>query len=189
MKPLLFHYYDWESLLKDDEIILETLGKRTKVVDETTGKKQVDFDTIQFRQVGDFIISNDENRLHCCLSLDEVVHVPEGVKSIALGAFNEDFCPYAKHIVLSSTVDGISPHAIIGYKVEELTINNKYIFISEDAFISCPSLRMIHHIPGGATVCIKPDRRIEVCQEEYQSTKQSDSEEYYDSFDADDLPF
>lgn len=189
MKPYLVHYYDCQLLQKHDEEILETLGKTAKVVDETTGRKQAVFDTKMFRQEGDFIISNGENRLHLCLSTDEVVQVPEGVKSIALGAFNEEFCPNAKHIILSSTVDGVSPHAIISHKVEELTVNNKYIFISEDAILSCSSLRMIHHIPGGATIYVKPDKRMEVHHAQCEAIASSDSNVCSDSFDKNDLPF
>lgn len=189
MKPYIDHYYDWPNLQRADHEILNTLYKTVKVIDEATGKMAVDFDPQQFRQEGDFIISNDENRLHLCLSTDEVIRVPEGVKSIAYCAFYEDFCPNARHIVLSSTVDGISPYAIVGSTVEELTVNNKYIYISEDAFIRCKSLRMIHHIPGGATVHTKPDRRMGVRPDKYEAIELPESKACDDTIDDVDLPF
>ena len=157
MKSYIWHYYDWADLLDKDEKIATSLFRSAVVVDEETGKKKVDFDTELFRQEGDFIISNEENRLQFCLSVDEVVRVPEGVKSIGAFAFHEDFMPNAKHIILSSTVDGISPYAITSHTVEELTVNNLYIFISEDAFVKCPSLRLIHHVPGGVTARLEKD--------------------------------
>jgi len=188
MKSYIEHYYDW-GLQNSDEEIFEALTQTVEVIDETTGRKKVEFDAKQFRQEGDFIISNDENRLHMCLSTDEVIHVPEGVKSIAFSAFFEEFCPNARHIILSNTVDGISPRAIVGYTVEELTINNKYIYISEYAFVWCPSLRKIHHIPGGATIHTRQDSKIGVRPDRYEALDLPDPGDCDDSVEVNDLPF
>ena len=130
MKSYFPHYYEFQQ---GDWETFEELAK-TVSVDAKTGRKTVEFNPEKFRREGDFVISNDEDRLHLCFSDDEVICVPEGVKAIATSAFYADLCPNVKHVNLSSTVAGIAQNAIEGCSVEELTINNKYIYISDWAF-------------------------------------------------------
>ena len=153
MKAYIPHYYEFQP---DDWDKFEELAKAVSV-DVETGKKTIVFDSRMFRQEGDFIISNDEDRLHLCLSDDEVIRVPEGVKAIAPGAFYMDLCPNVKHVILSSTVVGIAQNIISGCPVEELTINNKYIYISDRAFDWCTTLRIIHHVPERVTIRVHKD--------------------------------
>ena len=129
MKSYFPHYYEFQQ---GDWETFEELAK-TVSVDAKTGRKTVEFNPEKFRREGDFVISNDEDRLHLCFSDDEVICVPEGVKAIATSAFYADLCLNVKHIILSSTVAGIAQHAIEGCPVEELTINNKYIYISRQS--------------------------------------------------------
>ena len=153
MKTYIPHYYEYQS--EDWDTFVELANAVT--VDVGTGEKTIVFDTNKFRREGDFIISNDEDRLHLCLSDDELIRIPEGVKAIAPGAFYVDLCPNVKHIILSYTLVGIAQNAISGCPVEELTINNKYIYISDRAFDWCSSLRTIHHVPERGTIHVHKD--------------------------------
>ena len=181
MKSYFPHYYEFQQ---GDWETFEELAK-TVSVDAETGMKIVVFDPERFRREGDFVISNDEDRLHLCFSDDEVICVPEGVKAIATSAFYADLCPNVKHIILSSTVAGIAQNAIEGYSVEELTINNKYIYISDWAFDHCPSLRLIHHVPEQVTIHVREDngRWSRPVKFEHMSSYVPEND------DNDDLPF
>ena len=181
MKSYFPHYYEFQQ---GDWETFEELAK-TVSVDAATGMKLVVFDPERFRREGDFVISNDEDRLHLCFSDDEVICVPEGVKAIATSAFYADLCPNVKHIILSSTVAGIAQNAIEGCPVEELTINNKYIYISDWAFDHCPSLRLIHHVPEQVTIHVREDngRWSRPVKFEHMSSYVPEND------DNDDLPF
>lgn len=181
MKSYFPHYYEFQQ---GDWETFEELAK-TVSVDAKTGRKTVEFNPEKFRREGDFVISNDEDRLHLCFSDDEVICVPEGVKAIATSAFYEDLCPNVKHIILSSTVAGIAQNAIEGCSMEELTINNKYIYISDWAFDHCPSLRLIHHVPEQVTIHVREDngRWSRPVKFEHMSSYVPEND------DNDDLPF
>lgn len=184
MRSYFSHFYEGQQ---NDWMTFEELAK-TVSVDAETGRKTVKFNPEKFRREGDFVISNDEDVLHLCFSDDKVVRVPEGVKAIGRSAFFEDLCPNVKHIILSSTVVGIAQSAIEGYTVEELTIKNKYIYISDWAFDHCPSLRFIHHIPAQLTIHVNEvDGRYArpVRYEAMELSKQEDDGDY----DPNDLPF
>ena len=184
MKSYFPHYYEFHQ---DDWETFEELAK-TVSVDAKTGRKTVEFNPEKFRQEGDFIISNDEGRLHLCFSDDEVVRVPEGVKAIAPSAFHKDLCPNVRHIILSDTVVGIAQYAICGCSVEELTINNRYIYISDMAFDWCSSLRVIHHISERVTIHVKEDEGRCARPVRFETMESSGIEDDSD-FDPDDLPF
>ena len=185
MKSYIPHFYEYHE---GDYETFEELAK-TVSVDVGTGRKTVKFNSEKFRREGDFIISNDEDRLHLCFSDDEVVRVPEGVRAIASSAFYESLCPNVKHIILSSTVVGIAQSAIEGHTVEELTINNKYIYISNWAFDHCPSLRAIHHVPAGVTINVQCEDGRYVRPVKFETMESSELEEEDSDYDHNDLPF
>ena len=74
MKSYFPHYYEFQQ---GDWETFEELAK-TVSVDAKIGRKTVEFNPEKFRREGDFVISNDEDRLHLCFSDDEVICVPEG---------------------------------------------------------------------------------------------------------------
>ena len=186
MKSYFTHFYEFHQ---GDWQTFEQLAK-TVSVDVHTGKKTVDFNPKKFRRDGDFIISIDEDRLHLCFSEEEVIRIPEGVRAIATSAFHELLCPNAKHIILSSTVAGIAQCAIEGHIVEELTINNKYIYISDWAFEHCPTLRMIHHIPAQVTIRVQEEMGRCARPVGYDAMELSELGDDDDiDYDPSDLPF
>lgn len=185
MKSYIPHYYEFQQ---GDWETFEELA-RTVSVDAETGMKMVVFDPERFRRDGEFVISKDEERLHLCFSDDEEVRVPEGVRAIAPSAFHMDICPNVKHIILSDTVVGIAQHAICGHSVEELTINNKYIYISDWAFDHCPSLRLIHHIPEQVTVYVREENGRFARPVRCEVMESSELDADLSGYDPDDVPF
>lgn len=134
-KNMLFtHYYDSLACsMRDHDASSVWIKDRILFIDED-GRRTLAYDEGKLRQEGDFLISIDENRLHLCFSQDEEVWVPEGVRSIATGAFLSELCPNVRHIILPQTVDGISRGAICCATLEQMTINNKYVYISDESF-------------------------------------------------------
>ena len=185
MKSYIPHYYEFQQ---GDWETFEELA-RTVSVDAETGMKMVVFDPERFRRDGEFVISKDEERLHLCFSDDEEVRVPEGVRAIAPSAFHMDICPNVKHIILSDTVVGIAQHAICGHSVEELTINNKYIYISDWAFDHCPSLRLIHHIPEQVTIYVREENGRFARPVRCEVMESSELDADLSGYDPDDMPF
>ena len=86
MKSYFPHYYEFQQ---GDWETFEELAK-TVSVDAKTGRRTVEFNPEKFRREGDFVISNDEDRLHLCFSDDEVICVPEGNGNKNPSGFWED---------------------------------------------------------------------------------------------------
>ena len=145
MERFFKHYY--EHVCSYDYEMLEMLER---------SKSDLDFNADLFRQEGNFIISKLDDRLRMCLSLEEVIRIPSGVRSIGYDVFNGRNCPNVKHIIFPESVEGICPYAVMSDSVEEITLNNKYIYISDEAFEHCCSLRLIHHIPERCTIHVLP---------------------------------
>ena len=143
MERFFKHYY--ERMCIYDYELLEMLYKSNGEVNPEL-----------FRQEGDFIITKTDDRVRKCVSMDEVIRIPDGVRSVGYDVFNERDCPNVKHIIFPESVEGICPYAVMGNTVEEITLNNKYIYISDDAFAYCYSLRLIHHIPERCTIHVLP---------------------------------
>ena len=154
MERFFKHYY--EHICSYDYEMLEMLEKGKSVLDENTGKYIVVLNTDLFRQEGDFIISKLDDRLRMCLSLEETIQIPSGVRSIGYDVFNERNCPNVKHIIFPESVEGICPYAVMSDTVEEITLNNKYIYISDEAFEHSYSLRLIHHMPERCIIHVRP---------------------------------
>ena len=148
------HYYDsLACLMRDHDASSVWIKDRNVFIDED-GRRTVAYDEGRLRQEGNFLISTDEDRLHLCFSEEEEISVPEGVRSIAAGAFSSDLCPNARHIILPQSVDGISCGAINCETLQQLTINNKYIYIS-DGFIGYISDELAVHMKDNFTYIVK----------------------------------
>lgn len=137
MNRFFRHYY--EHLCIYDYRMLEELEKE-------------ELNTDLFRREGDFIISKMDDRLRKCVSDEEVIRVPDGVRSIGYDVFNERNCPNVKHVIFPESVEGICPYAAMSPTLEEITLNNRYIYISDEAFEHCRWLRFIHHVPERCTI-------------------------------------
>ena len=120
------------------------------ITDPQTGERTVEYDSKELRRDGDFLISIKENRLHLCLSMAEVITVPEGVRSIATGAFSNTSTPNLRHLILPHSVDGIALEAIVCYGFEELTYYNDRIFVCDHAF-EPRKIKRMHYPPEGKT--------------------------------------
>ena len=129
------HYYDSLACsMRDVDALREWIKGQDVVVDNDTCQRTILHDATKIRQEGDFLISRDEDRLHLCFSQEEVITVPDGVRSIAAGAFTHKYCPNVRHIILPESVDGISPYAFCCDRLNQISVNNKYVYISDAAF-------------------------------------------------------
>jgi len=161
MNGILFFYSCYQQ--EDDNDILLQLLKAKISTDESTGVRTLDCDKDVFRQEGSCIIAGDGERLHMCLTMDEEVEVPYGVKSIALSAIHQELCPNIRHVVFPKSVESISGYAIISEAVEEVTIHNTGAYISDDAFSWCTSLRAIHYPSENKTIYLEREPKHHVC--------------------------
>ena len=181
------HYYDLPDRWIEDERIWKCMDCGRIKTDPVTGKRSVDYDPRLLRREGDCLISISENRLHLCISMEEVIRVPDGVRSIASGAFNKDSTPNLRHLIVPMSVDGIAREALIDCDgFEEFTYYNDRIYVCDDAF-NPRSIKRMHYPPGNMTwnleevwkrreaVLMTPEPPSEVVEE--------------DSFDDVDLPF
>lgn len=108
------HYYDLPDRWMEDERVWRDCLNGGKVkTDPLTGERSVDYDQKELRREGDFLISITENRLHLCTSIEEVIRIPDGVRSIATRAFNKDSTPNLRHLIVPMSVDGIAREALI----------------------------------------------------------------------------
>ena len=156
------------------------------MTDPQTGERTVEYDSKELRREGDFLISIKENRLHLCLSMDEVITVPDGVRSIATGAFSNTSTPNLRHLILPLSVDGIAMEAIVCSGFEELTYYNDRIFVCDHAF-EPRCIKRMHYPPGNMTWNLE---EVWKRREAVLMTSEPPSEVVEDdSFDDVDLPF
>lgn len=146
------HYYDLpDRWIEDDRVWKEGLHGGEVKTDPLTGERNVDYDPKLLRREGDCLISISENRLHLCISTEEVIRVPDGVRSIASGAFNNDSTPNLRHLIVPMSVDGIAREAITGCDgFEEFTYYNDRIYVCDDAF-NVRRLKLMHYPPENQT--------------------------------------
>lgn len=156
--------------------------------DPVTGKRSVDYNPKELRQEGDCLISLSENRLHLCISTEEVIRVPDGVRSIAAMAFTKESTPNLRHLILPMSVDGIGREAIIDCDgFEELTYYNDRIYVCDDAF-NPRRIKRMHFPPGNMTWNLEEIwRRQEISQRNQQPPVVEDEDD--DLIDDIDLPF
>jgi hypothetical protein len=145
------HYYDLPDRWIEDDRMWKCMDCGRIKTDPVTGERSVDYDPKELRREGDFLISISENRLHLCISTEEVIRVPDGVRSIATGAFTKDSTPNLRHLILPMSVDGVGREAIIDCEeFEELTYYNDRIYVCDDAF-NARRLKLMHYPPENQT--------------------------------------
>ena len=145
------HYYEMpDRFVEDERIWRDCMNGNQIMTDPQTGERTVEYDSKELRREGDFLISIKENRLHLCLSMDEVITVPDGVRSIATGAFSNTSTPNLRHLILPHSVDGIALEAIVCDGFEELTYYNDRIFVCDHAF-EPRKIKRMHYPPEGKT--------------------------------------
>ena len=182
------HYYDLpERWMEDDRIWRDGLNGGKVKTDPVTGERSVEYDPKLLRREGDCFISISENRLHLCISMEEVIRVPDGVRSIASGAFNKDSTPNLRHLIVPMSVDGIAREALIDCDgFEEFTYYNDRIYVCDDAF-NPRSIKRMHYPPGNMTWNLE---EVWKRREAVLMTPEPPSEVVEDdSFDDVDLPF
>ena len=139
------HYYDsLACAMRDIDVSSKWIQGEKVLFDPQTGELTVPHDKQNIRQEGPFLISREDVRLHLCFSQEEEIKVPEGVRSIASGAFTKELCPNLKHLILPEAVDGISHLAISSDTLEQVSVRNKYIYISDAAFDKVSNEFAIH---------------------------------------------
>ena len=95
------HYYDsLACAMRDIDVSSKWIQGEKVLFDPQTGELTVPHDKQKIRQEGPFLISREDGRLHLCFSQEEEIKVPEGVRSIASGAFTKELCPNLKHLIL-----------------------------------------------------------------------------------------
>ena len=170
--PLCNSWYQQED---DNDILLQLL--RAKIsIDESTGIRIIDRDKDVFRQEDGCVIARDGDRLHICLTMDEDVKVPDGVKSIAMSAIHQELCPNIRHVIFPQSVEAISGYAIIRGAVEDITIHNAGAYISDDAVSWCPSLRASHYPSENKTIYRESEPTRQVCHVEEVTEEWADED-------------
>lgn len=173
--------------MEDDRIWRDGLNGGKVKTDPVTGERSVEYDPKLLRREGDCLISISENRLHLCISMEEVIRVPDGVRSIASGAFNKDSTPNLRHLIVPMSVDGIAREALIDCDgFDEFTYYNDRIYICDDAF-NPRSIKRMHYPPANMTWNLE---EVWKRREAVLMTPEPPSEVVEDdSFDDVDLPF
>ena len=145
------HYYDLpDRFIEDDRVWRECMSGGQVKIDPQTGERSVDYDPLELRREGDCLISIKEKRLHLCFSMEKVITVPDGVRSIASGAFTDASTPNLQHLILPASVDGVAMSAIDCSGFDELTYNNDRIHVCDGAF-NVRSLKLMHYPPENQT--------------------------------------
>lgn len=144
-------YYDLpDRFIEDERIWRECMSYGQVKTDPQTGERSVDYDPQELRREGDCLISIKENRLHLCFSMEKVITVPDGVRSIASRAFTDESTPNLQHLILPASVDGVGVEAIDCVGFDELTYNNDRIHICNGAFNE-HRLKLMHYPPENKT--------------------------------------
>ena len=179
------HYYDSLACsMRDVDASTKWIHERKIFFDSQTGDLTIAHDKEKIRQEGPFLISKEDGRLHLCFSQEEVITVPDGVKSIASGAFTKELCPNLRHLILPESVDGVSHMAIGSDTLEQVSVWNKYIYISDAAFNQVRNEFAIHMIDNVTYI-------VEIGTEGPQVKQYMQSSEYanYVYAKINDLPF
>ncbi|MBR5198630.1 MAG: hypothetical protein IKW20_02225 [Bacteroidales bacterium] len=182
-------YYDLPDRYVEDERVWRDCMSQAEIkTDPVTGKRSVDYDPTELRSEGECLISIKENRLHLCFSLEQVITVPDGVRSIASGAFTNDSTPNLRHLILPMSVDGVGFGAIDCRYFDELTYYNNRIHVCNNAFNE-KQLRLLHCPPENATWNVAEERRRHAERVCWQQPEPPRADDDNVEVDMDDLPF
>lgn len=168
----------------DDAALVERYTKWSEIHTDPDGNRCIEFDENVFRREDDCIISIAEARLHLCISTQETVVLPYGIKSLAICSMDSRWCTNLKHVIVPASVQSISQHAFLSDTLQTITILNPDIAIHNYALEGCPSLETVECPPLGSVFPLKV-KSMCIFERPSDGRKQRPIQE----MDEDDLPF
>ena len=142
------HSDDWRRF-NDDASLVEKHSKWTEIHTDADGNRCIEFDESVFRRVDDCIISIGEDRLSLCISEQENVILPDGIRSLAPCSVDSRWCPNVKHLVIPASVQSISNQSLVSGTLQTVTILNPDIAVSPWVWDGCPALETVECPPLG----------------------------------------